>query len=165
MMKSLNKHTMYNTEELMLEDGRILKAGCYVIVTTNEKGEVINGTEYDKELIEELLEIGTPYEVSNVDVHNWHTKVSLTEFPLREFNSVNFEVVEAVEVFDKMEAILDAGFDLDTVGMDLGICIAAGAFEPKDCDAGIELFKSNHGEYSEEDIKNLFREINHYMCK
>ena len=38
----------------------------------------------------ELLEIGKLYTVTNVDVHSWHTMITLKEFPGKEFNSVLF---------------------------------------------------------------------------
>lgn len=42
----------------------------------------------------DILEVGKVYDVSDWEVHTWHTKVHLTDFPGKRFNSVNFEVVE-----------------------------------------------------------------------
>lgn len=42
----------------------------------------------------DLLEVGKVYDVSDWEVHTWHTKVHLKDFPGKKFNSVNFEVVE-----------------------------------------------------------------------
>lgn len=39
-----------------------------------------------------LLEPGKVYEVKRVDVHTWHTKVFLTDFPGKKFNSVHFKL-------------------------------------------------------------------------
>ena len=36
------------------------------------------------------LTIGNSYEVVGVEVHSWHTKLLLREFPDRKFNSVSF---------------------------------------------------------------------------
>jgi hypothetical protein len=38
-----------------------------------------------------LLVEGQYYEVEKVDVHSWHTKVILKDFPNKRFNSVSFE--------------------------------------------------------------------------
>ena len=38
-----------------------------------------------------LLTIGEKYTVTDVDVHSWHTRVDLEEFPGIKFNSVLFE--------------------------------------------------------------------------
>lgn len=37
-----------------------------------------------------LLEIGRSYHVHTRDVHSWHTKIELAEFPGKRFNSVCF---------------------------------------------------------------------------
>lgn len=37
-----------------------------------------------------LLNEGDIYEVSKEEVHSWHTKLYLTEFPSKKFNSVSF---------------------------------------------------------------------------
>ena len=42
-----------------------------------------------------ILEIGEVYEVIDVDVHTYHTKIYLKNFPNLAFNSVHFnEVIE-----------------------------------------------------------------------
>ena len=38
-----------------------------------------------------LLEIGKTYTVIEEDVHSWHTKLYLAEFPDKPFNSCHFE--------------------------------------------------------------------------
>lgn len=40
-----------------------------------------------------LLEVGGEYEIERVDVHTWHTKIYLVDFPDKGFNSVCFEPV------------------------------------------------------------------------
>lgn len=40
-----------------------------------------------------LLVVGNEYTVVDVDVHSWHTRVELKEFPFKWFNSVLFEEV------------------------------------------------------------------------
>lgn len=40
-----------------------------------------------------LLEIGKIYTILKIDVHSWHTKIYLKEFPDKKFNSVSFEEV------------------------------------------------------------------------
>lgn len=42
----------------------------------------------------DLLTIGKVYDVQKVEVHSWHTKYYLKEFPNKKFNSVSFEVIE-----------------------------------------------------------------------
>lgn len=41
-----------------------------------------------------LLEEGKIYEVEKKEVHSYHTKLYLVEFPGKYFNNVNFEEVE-----------------------------------------------------------------------
>jgi hypothetical protein len=41
----------------------------------------------------ELLEIGETYEILNKEVHSWHTKLTLTQYPEFKFNSVCFEEI------------------------------------------------------------------------
>ena len=41
----------------------------------------------------EILEINKTYTVDKVEVHSWHTKVYLKEFPGLKFNDVSFEKV------------------------------------------------------------------------
>ena len=38
------------------------------------------------------LTVGKAYIISDVEVHNWHTKIRLIECPYKVFNSVHFEV-------------------------------------------------------------------------
>lgn len=47
-----------------------------------------------------FLEVGVPYEVARWEVHTWHTKVHLVDFPGKYFNSVHFHDAEgkAVEI-------------------------------------------------------------------
>lgn len=40
-----------------------------------------------------ILEVGKTYEVWNIEVHSWHTKIILTKFPHLKFNSVCFEEI------------------------------------------------------------------------
>ena len=41
----------------------------------------------------DLLEIGETYEVFEKDVHSWHIKLRLVDFPEKVFNSVSFKYV------------------------------------------------------------------------
>lgn len=41
-----------------------------------------------------LLTVGELYTVDSVEVHSWHTRVTLKEFPGIEFNSVLFTEIE-----------------------------------------------------------------------
>lgn len=41
-----------------------------------------------------LLTVGEKYTVIDVEVHSWHTLVTLREFPDKQFNSVLFEEIE-----------------------------------------------------------------------
>lgn len=41
-----------------------------------------------------LLTVGEKYTVIDVEVHSWHSLVTLKEFPDRQFNSVLFEEIE-----------------------------------------------------------------------
>lgn len=43
-----------------------------------------------------LLTVGKKYTVIDVEVHSWHTLVTLREFPNKRFNSVLFEEAEEV---------------------------------------------------------------------
>ena len=43
---------------------------------------------------ESLLTVGEKYTVIDVEVHSWHTLVTLLEFPNEQFNSVLFEEIE-----------------------------------------------------------------------
>jgi hypothetical protein len=38
----------------------------------------------------QILEIGSKYQISNVEVHTWHTKISLVGYKGK-FNSVSFD--------------------------------------------------------------------------
>ena len=42
------------------------------------------------------LEVGKVYEVEDIEVHTWHTKIYLKGFP-KPFNSVHFENIESEE--------------------------------------------------------------------
>jgi hypothetical protein len=44
------------------------------------------------------LELNKIYTVDYIEIHSWHTKVFLKEFPGIEFNSVWFEEVEHNEI-------------------------------------------------------------------
>ncbi len=44
-----------------------------------------------------LLKVGKKYEVLRVEVHSWHTKVILKDFPDKKFNDVTFEWVPGKE--------------------------------------------------------------------
>lgn len=41
-----------------------------------------------------LLKLGETYTIERTEVHSWHTKVFLKEFPGVEFNSVWFEEID-----------------------------------------------------------------------
>ena len=41
----------------------------------------------------DVLEINGVYEVSEVEVHSWHTKIQLVDSPNNKFNSACFEIV------------------------------------------------------------------------
>jgi hypothetical protein len=41
-----------------------------------------------------LLEEGKIYTLKGKEIHSWHTKYSLEEFPHKKFNSVSFGIVE-----------------------------------------------------------------------
>jgi len=43
--------------------------------------------------IKDNLIVGEVYEVEKVEVHSWHTKIFLSEFPGKCFNSVHFEEI------------------------------------------------------------------------
>lgn len=43
---------------------------------------------------ESLLTVGEKYTVIDVEVHSWHTLVTLREFPDKQFNSVLFEEID-----------------------------------------------------------------------
>ena len=45
-----------------------------------------------------VLEIGEEYLLKRLDIHNWHTRIVLEEFPGMEFNSVCFEKVDNDEL-------------------------------------------------------------------
>jgi len=38
-----------------------------------------------------LLEIGKPYQVDEIEVHSWHTKIILKDFPGKKFNDAGFD--------------------------------------------------------------------------
>lgn len=40
----------------------------------------------------DLLEVGKVYDIKRVDVHTWHTKIYLVDFPGMKFNSVHFNL-------------------------------------------------------------------------
>lgn len=39
-----------------------------------------------------LLEEGRSYEVADLEMHSWHTKITLVDFPDKKFNSVSFDI-------------------------------------------------------------------------
>lgn len=41
----------------------------------------------------DLLTIGEVYEVLNKEVHSWHTKIILVDFPEKKFNSCSFTTI------------------------------------------------------------------------
>lgn len=41
----------------------------------------------------EVLEVGEKYEVLKKEVHSWHTKLILTDFPDKKFNAISFEYI------------------------------------------------------------------------
>ena len=45
----------------------------------------------------EYLQLGGIYTIKEKDVHSWHTKVTLEEFPDYRFNSVHFEELDHSE--------------------------------------------------------------------
>lgn len=53
-----------------------------------------------------LLSVGKEYTVIDVEVHGWHTRVYLKEFPDVEFNSVLFTEIDDYErIIDKLNSI------------------------------------------------------------
>lgn len=63
-------------------------------------GDIVEFTHTDKDMenwggcdnpIKKGLSIGKHYEVSDVEIHTWHTKISLKGFEGK-FNSVSFEL-------------------------------------------------------------------------
>jgi len=48
-----------------------------------------------------ILVEGNTYTVARVEVHSWHTKVWLEEYPGLKFNIVHFELVAAGELEEK----------------------------------------------------------------
>lgn len=63
------------------------KCGDTVLVT---KETAHNGYDSDKEKVEQYLQIGKLYTISETDVHSSSTTVYLKEFPDLSWNSVNF---------------------------------------------------------------------------
>lgn len=61
-----------------------------VICTDNDPRGMFPGSE-----IAALLTVGKVYTVVDVEVHSWHTLVTLKEFPGRQFNSAHFEEIDA----------------------------------------------------------------------
>lgn len=58
-----------------------------------------NGTGY-------LLTVGTEYTLVDTEVHGWHTRVTLEEFPDTQFNSVLFEEIdEHQKIIDRWNSI------------------------------------------------------------
>ncbi len=41
----------------------------------------------------QYLEVGKTYNVIDIEVHSWHTRVTVAEFPDRQFNSICFEEI------------------------------------------------------------------------
>lgn len=42
-----------------------------------------------------LLTVGTEYTLIDTEVHDWHTRIELAEFPNVQFNSILFEEIES----------------------------------------------------------------------
>ena len=53
-----------------------------------------NGTKSDKDKAKQYLTVGGEYVVERTNVGDWHTDVTLQEFPDVEFNVVQFEEVD-----------------------------------------------------------------------
>jgi hypothetical protein len=43
-----------------------------------------------------LLEPGKEYEIEGIEMHSWHSKIHLKEFPGKKFNSSSFEIPDSV---------------------------------------------------------------------
>lgn len=56
----------------------------------DDKGEVMNGYDYDKEHAMKYLKQDETYTVDRTIIHSWHTNVYLQEIPNVPFNSVHF---------------------------------------------------------------------------
>lgn len=64
--------------------------GTKVIFRYSDKEMVNWGSNHDPEV---KLVIGEEYTVEKTEIHSWHTKVYLKEFPGLKFNSASFEDV------------------------------------------------------------------------
>lgn len=62
-----------------------------------------NGTDYDKERANTLLEVNKWYELHDVDQHNWRTDIFIGDFD-EGFNSVMFDYDDDEE-FDRLCSI------------------------------------------------------------
>ena len=65
------------------------KHGTKVTYIANPSNEQIRWGSHDDPT--NLLEIGKRYTIDRTEIHSWHTKVFLQEFPDIKFNSVSFE--------------------------------------------------------------------------
>lgn len=78
-----------------------MKKNDKVIYSSPSDGAVKWGANEDPRLFEyggirtSLIENGT-YTVDEVEVHSWHTKITIKEFPGVKFNSISFSVVSTV---------------------------------------------------------------------
>lgn len=52
----------------------------------------------------DLLTVGTLYDVVEIEVHSWHTKIELAGFPGKKFNNVNFKWTDEKPLKDAMAA-------------------------------------------------------------
>lgn len=60
-----------------------------VVCVDNDVGSTFPGFEHER-----LLTVGEKYTVIDVEVHSWHTLITLNEFPDKQFNSVLFEEID-----------------------------------------------------------------------
>lgn len=60
-----------------------------IVCVDNDVDSTFPGFEH-----EHVLTVGQKYTVIDVEVHSWHTLVTLREFPDKQFNSVLFEEIE-----------------------------------------------------------------------
>jgi hypothetical protein len=83
-----------NKLEEELEEENEIKVGDLVEFTSYSEAQVNFGSCSDP--IKNLLKIGNFYRVSNIEVHSWHTKFELENYPDRKFNSVHFTKVKDI---------------------------------------------------------------------
>lgn len=81
-----------NKLEEELEEENEIKVGDLVEFTSYSEAQVNFGSCSDP--IKNLLKIGNYYRILDIEVHSWHTKFELENYPDRKFNSVHFTKVK-----------------------------------------------------------------------